>query len=217
MARARARAVIVIGMMLTCWACASALDPSLDISQYAHTAWRVRDGFVKDEILSIAQTPDGYLWLSTEFGIYRFDGVRAVPWHPPGGVQLPSNFVGLLLSAHDGTLWIGTLKGLSSWKDGKLTQYREVAGSYVISLLEDRERTIWVGVSEASKGRLCAIRGGKVECYGAGTFGNFVGALYQDHKGSLWGSSATGLWRWAPGPPERFEFPRGVISVGSLA
>jgi len=82
MARARARAVIVIGMMLTCWACASALDPSLDISQYAHTAWRVRDGFVKDEILSIAQTPDGYLWLSTEFGIYRFDGVRAVPLAP---------------------------------------------------------------------------------------------------------------------------------------
>ena len=64
--------------------CAFALNPSLDISQYAHTAWTVRDGFFKGVINSIAQTPDGYLWLGTEFGLLRFDGVRAVPWQPPG-------------------------------------------------------------------------------------------------------------------------------------
>ena len=204
MARALHRAGIAIGIALAWCVCASALDPSLDVSQYAHTSWKVRDGFVKGEILSVAQTPDGYLWLSTELGLYRFDGVRAVPWQPPGGVQLPSNFVGPLLVAHDGTLWIGTLKGLVSWKDGKLTPYPEVAGPYVVSLLEDSERTIWVVVYEASKSRLCAIRSGKVECYGAGTFGNFVGALYQDHKGNLWVASGTGLWRWAPGPARRW-------------
>lgn len=37
-----------------------ALDPSLDISQYAHTSWTVRDGFFKGNVFSIAQTPDGY-------------------------------------------------------------------------------------------------------------------------------------------------------------
>src|SRR5262249_8386951 len=67
------------------------LDPSLAASQYAHTSWRVRDGFVEGFIYSIAQTPDGYLWLGTEFGLRRFDGVRTLPWSPPAGQQLRSN------------------------------------------------------------------------------------------------------------------------------
>ena len=70
---------MALGIVLACCACASALEPSLDISQYAHTSWKVRDGFTKGAISSIAQTPDGYLWLGTEFGLLRFDGVRAVP------------------------------------------------------------------------------------------------------------------------------------------
>ena len=67
-----------------------ALDPSLDVSQYAHTAWTVRDGFSLGNIYAIAQTPDGYLWLGTEFGLFRFDGIHSVPWQPPAGQQLPA-------------------------------------------------------------------------------------------------------------------------------
>src|SRR5580704_12799093 len=100
------RAVVALGILLACCACAFALDPSLDVNQYAHTAWKVRDGFVKGAIFSIAQTPDGYLWLGTEFGLARFDGVRAVPWQPPAGEHLPSNNIQSLLFARDGTLWI---------------------------------------------------------------------------------------------------------------
>jgi ligand-binding sensor domain-containing protein len=54
------------------------LEPDSDISQYAHTSWKIRDGFLQGYVLSIAQTPDGYLWLGTERGLFRFDGVRAV-------------------------------------------------------------------------------------------------------------------------------------------
>ena len=54
-----------------------ALDPSLDVSQYAHTAWTVRDGFSVGAIFAMAQTPDGYLWLGSEFGLFRFDGVHS--------------------------------------------------------------------------------------------------------------------------------------------
>src|SRR5215469_6101782 len=218
--RATERALFAMGLvpfiiLLAC-GCAFALDPSLDISQYAHTAWKVREGFAKGQIHSIAQTPDGYLWLATEFGLLRFDGVRAVPWQPPGGQQLPSSFVAPLLVSHDGTLWIGTLKGLASWKDGKLTQYPETAGTYILSLLEDREQTIWFGVFEASKGRLCRIRAAKVECYGMGMFGNGVVAIYQDHNGILWATSQTGLWRWAPGPHKEYAFPHSVTEANSL-
>ena len=83
--------LVLLIILLAC-GCAFALDPSLDISQYAHTSWKVRDGFAKGQIILIAQTPDGYLWLGTEFGLLRFDGVRAVPWQPPRGEQLPSSF-----------------------------------------------------------------------------------------------------------------------------
>jgi hypothetical protein len=57
----RRAAAIALGILLACCDCASALDPSLDISQYAHTAWKVGDGFAKGIIYSIAQTPDGYV------------------------------------------------------------------------------------------------------------------------------------------------------------
>jgi len=33
---------------------ARALDPSLDISQYAHTSWKIRDGFIKGLIVALA-------------------------------------------------------------------------------------------------------------------------------------------------------------------
>src|SRR5215813_13462565 len=103
--------LVLPALLLVC-PCALALNPTLDISQYAHTAWKVRDGFTKGAIFAVAQMPDGYLWLGTESGLVRFDGVRAVPWQPPGGEQLPGNFVNVLLVSRDGTLWIGTQKGL---------------------------------------------------------------------------------------------------------
>ena len=99
-----------------------ALDPALDVSQYAHTAWKIREGFATGTIHQIAQTLDGYLWLATEAGLLRFDGIRVVPWQPPQGEHLPSNDIRSLVAARDGTLWLGTAKGLLSWKDGKLTQ-----------------------------------------------------------------------------------------------
>src|SRR5580658_11079496 len=166
MGRAHRHAVLALGILLACSSCAFALDPSLDVSQYAHTAWKVRDGFSKGYIGSIAQTADGYLWLGTEFGLLRFDGVRAVPWQPPANQHLPSNTIDSLLAARDGTLWIGTTKGLVSWKNGKLTQHPELAGQAVYRLLEDHKGTVWVGAVGFPSGRLCAIQNGSVLCHG---------------------------------------------------
>jgi ligand-binding sensor domain-containing protein/signal transduction histidine kinase len=196
-------------MVLACImlaACTSvvALDPSLDLDQYAHTAWKVREGFSRGGISSIAQTPDGYLWLGTEFGLLHFDGVKAAPWQPPAGEQLPSEFIQDLRVTRDGRLWIGTRKGLASWKDNKLTQYPEFADHGVSALLEDREGTLWVGEESISgHGRLCAIQNGSIHCEDkGGAFGIAVLGLFEDRKGNLWVATRTGLWRWKPGVPE---------------
>jgi ligand-binding sensor domain-containing protein len=124
------RACIALGILLACCPCASALNPSLDINQYSHKSWTVGDGFFKGPIAAIAQTGDGYLWLGTESGLLRFDGVRTVPWRPPAGEHLPSGSIRSLLATRDGRLWIGTAKGLASWKDGKLMVYPEVLGLF---------------------------------------------------------------------------------------
>jgi ligand-binding sensor domain-containing protein len=209
------RATIAAVVLLACCRFASALDPALDINQYAHNAWTVREGFFKGTLYAIAQTPDGYLWIGTEFGLVRFDGVRSVPWHPPAGEHLPGNFIRSLLTARDGRLWIGTNEGLASWKDGKLIQYPELAGRVLVTLLEDREGTVWAGGGDSTAGRLCAVRIGSTQCYGEdGRFGSNVGSLYEDSGGDLWAGTTAGLWRWKPVPPKRYpmtDTPRGLI------
>ncbi len=186
-----------------------ALDPSLDVSQYAHSAWFFRNGFLNGAVYAITQTPDGYLWLGTQSGVVRFDGARAVPLALPPGQQLPSTAVTSLLAAHDGTLWIGTFDGLASWKNGRLTIYPALAQRSVIALFEDRDGTMWAGGFGGPAGELCAIRGGRTTCFGEdGRFGAVVTSLYEDSHGNLWAAAATGLWRWNPGPPARFPSAR---------
>ena len=72
------RVAIVLGVLAAGCGCSFALNPALDISQYAHNAWTVRDGFSVGTIFAMAQTPDGYLWLGAEFGLFRFDGIHSV-------------------------------------------------------------------------------------------------------------------------------------------
>ncbi|MGO9990885.1 MAG: two-component regulator propeller domain-containing protein, partial [Steroidobacteraceae bacterium] len=180
-----------------------ALDPLLDISQYAHAAWTFRNGFPNGAVYTIAQTSDGYLWLGTQTGVYRFDGVRAVPLPLP---RLASTEVGSLLPARDGTLWIGTLDGLVSWKNGQLTEHPTLGRRRVNALLQDRDGTVWTGTALGdSAGRLCSIRTDSTQCYGDdGSFGASVQSLYEDKDGSLWVGALKGLWRWKPDPPIRY-------------
>ena len=67
---------------------AIALDPSHQLTQFGHTAWRVRDGQLPGSPLALAQTSDGFLWIGTEAGLVRFDGVRFVPLELAAGIAL---------------------------------------------------------------------------------------------------------------------------------
>ena len=209
-------AVVALSLLLPLHAVA--LQPSLDITQYAHNAWTTGDGFLKGAVRSIVQTSDGYLWLGTEFGLVRFDGVRFVPWDPPSGQRLPSTNIRSLLAARDGTLWIGTLEGLASWKDGNLKLYGELAQQNVLSLLEDREGKVWAGSFAVPKAKLCQIQSGDVKCYGDdGSLGQWVWSLYEDDEGQIWAGAETGLWRWKPGAPKRYSLPYYIDTAQAIA
>ena len=64
-----ARFAIISVAILLASSRTSALNPALDITQYAHTAWRIGEGVLNSRVVSIAQTPDGYLWLGTESAV----------------------------------------------------------------------------------------------------------------------------------------------------
>jgi signal transduction histidine kinase/ligand-binding sensor domain-containing protein len=213
------RVAIVLGVLVAGCGCGFALNPALDISQYGHNAWTVRDGFSVGTIFAMAQTPDGYLWLGAELGLFRFDGIHSVPWQPPAGQRLP-NFPYSLLVTRDGTVWIGTFSGLVSWNGGKLTRYPEVDKQFVTSLLEDREGTVWAGTLSGSRGdpggRLCAIRSGNAQCeLNDGAFGSFVWSLGEDRSGTLWAGAESGVWRWKPGAPRRYA--TAGMRIGDLS
>jgi signal transduction histidine kinase/ligand-binding sensor domain-containing protein len=210
--------VLAACVLLVCQADGFAQNPRLDVSQYAHASWKNSEGFSEGIIRAIAQTADGYLWLGTEFGLRRFDGVRAVPWEPPAGQHLPTSDIRSLQGARDGRLWIGTFRGLASWKDGTLSHYPELDGQVIEALLEDRAGTIWVAGWAPSVGRLCRIQGGNLQCYGEdGRFGSGVTPLYEDRGGNLWAGAMNGLWRWNPGPPRLFPRPDPAQRIYALA
>jgi len=202
---------LICTLLLSCSA-ALAREATLDmgVGHFAHRAWTIGEGVTNAPIHAFAQTPDGYLWLGTPVGLLRFDGVRAVPWRAPDGQHLPDNWINSLLATHDGTLWIGTSGGLASWRDGKLTAYSALAGLDILALLVDRQGTVWAGTESraTSTGRLCAIRGNLVHCYGKdGSLGARIYCLYEDRGGSLWFTSSSGTWRWRPGKPKLYPMP----------
>jgi len=210
--------VVMLAVMLLGWRPrALALDPTEGLGQYEHEAWAAREGLM-GSVRAIVQTPDGYLWLGTEFGLVRFDGTRFFRLALPPDQQLPSPRILSLLAARDGTLWIGTYSGLASWKDGRVTSYPEITEA-VSSLLEDYEGTIWLGEKE----KVCAIRRGRFDCrddlksVAPSTYGYLQGgvfSLHEDTQHRLWAGAESGLWQWQPGPPRRvLAQPVGIFQA----
>ncbi|HEV2845820.1 MAG TPA: hypothetical protein VG477_13290, partial [Thermoanaerobaculia bacterium] len=88
--RGTLRAVFCVSFSALLFAhAAGGLDPNTALTQYGHTAWRVRDGYFAGPPGSITQTKDGFLWIGTDAGLVHFAGVKLEPWLPPAGSALP--------------------------------------------------------------------------------------------------------------------------------
>lgn len=86
---------------------ALALDPDRELTQYVHRIWQTQQGLPDAAIVRILQDTPGYLWIATEAGLYRFDGVRFTP----AELLLPGAPAGLYIRAAtqdpSGALWLG--------------------------------------------------------------------------------------------------------------
>jgi signal transduction histidine kinase/ligand-binding sensor domain-containing protein len=191
--------VLILSLSPSVWG----VDPDRYISQYRHSAWRMKDGLLRGEPNVITQTPDGYIWIGTTAGLMRFDGVRLAPWKPPDGSQLPSPNIRALLAARDGSLWIGTDAGLSHWSHQNLVTYLKEP-ALISAILEDQRGGIWVTRMRVSNahGPLCQVSGSKSECYAVPdetSIGNCCVGLVEDSLGNLWTGAGTALLRWRDG------------------
>ena len=91
---------------------AAALNSSADLSQLRHEVWLTESGLPQNTVHSIAQTRDGYIWVGTEEGLARFDGVQFTIFDKQNTPELKSNYIRALLADRSGALWIGTAEGL---------------------------------------------------------------------------------------------------------
>jgi ligand-binding sensor domain-containing protein len=97
---------------------ASALDPSRAVSQYIRTSWGPEKGFAKGSVTAIAQTADGYLWIGTDKGLIRFDGLNFHQFEQANPSSFAIGAVQSLLGDEQGNLWV-------LLRSTKLLRYRD--------------------------------------------------------------------------------------------
>ncbi len=173
-------------------------SPPRPISQLVHTRWTTKEG-APTLIYTMAQTRNGYLWLGTGTGLFRFDGVRFVRFAPRPGDRIPGGGIQKLLGARDGSLWIVWSAGVvSRLHEGRVTTY---AGPDGIAVTFD--------VTESATGTLIAgtVRGlarwfnGKWEDVSRawGYPGQECHGLRYDRQGVLWATTEDRVVYLAPG------------------
>src|SRR4051812_35311709 len=164
-----------------------ALDSDRSLRQALHRVWQVQQGLPRATIYAIVQTADGYLWLGTQTGLVRFDGVRFLSVNDVGnGISLEGGVVRDLAETPDHSLWVATEgAGLVRVRDGAATRFTAQSGlpsDDVERLLCDSSARLWIGTSaglasfEADRLRAVALPGG----------GGAVRGLCESKDGKVW-------------------------------
>jgi len=122
-------------------------------NNYLLHRWSSEDGLAWGDIKALARTPDGFLWIATDLGLVRFDGVQFQPL-PAEQFSLPANDqVSCLLAVRQGWLWVGTTEGrLLQGAGGKFTEVASAAvtgGKPLTALAEDAQGDLWVASGAA--------------------------------------------------------------------
>jgi signal transduction histidine kinase/CheY-like chemotaxis protein/ligand-binding sensor domain-containing protein len=163
------------------------LDPHKPITQYVHTVWRSEEGLPQNSIQTLLQTSDGYLWIGTQEGLVRFNGVEFKVFNKATTPAIRHNDIRVLYQDREGALWIGTFGGgLVRYKDGQFSLFtvqQGLSNNSVSAILQDRQGNLWVGtddgLNEFVDGKIISLRREN------GLSDNTVQAIAEDASGRL--------------------------------
>jgi signal transduction histidine kinase/ligand-binding sensor domain-containing protein len=183
------RRLFTLVLLLACAMPAAALNPAIALADLNHTAWTDKDG-APSGIYDMAQTRDGWLWLATQGGLYRFDGVRFE--------RYPSmkKHVFTLHASLNGDLVIGYMAGGLSvlHPDGQREDYDDKAqtmGGGIGSMVQDADGAVWlvtsVGLFRYQHRTLQKIDGSRA------WVGMFHGLL-RDQYDRIWAANEDGVF-----------------------
>ncbi len=207
------RLSLVIALLVCGSSVAVALDSQRDLSRYGHEVWLTENGLPQNTVHAIAQTRDGYIWIGTEEGLARFDGVKFTVFDKQNTSQLKSNYIRALLADSHGALWIGTAEGLVRLLKGNFTLFTTNEGlpsNTIQGVYEDREGNLWVATATG----LGLFKGGGVTTFTTRErlIGGSIQALFEDAEGALWIATPYGVGRVKDGTFTNYTVRDGLGS-----
>jgi signal transduction histidine kinase/ligand-binding sensor domain-containing protein len=184
---------------------AIALDPQRATTQYVIKTWQRDSGLPSSSVTALVETRDHYLWLGSNAGLTRFDGVR---FSDVGSGAIEGG-VFALAEGPDGALWVATQAGqLARLRNGQISlQAGPCPGFYITALLVTRDGTLWIASLGAGIYRL---QGGRYQQELPGSFTEIM-AMVEDPDGTLWvGGRGTGLLHRGAGGWTRLTAREGL-------
>ncbi len=195
------------------------LDPARDITEYVHASWGEKEGLPQGSINAIEQTDDGYVWLGTQEGLVRFDGIKFRVFDTRTVDTLRGNDIRVLKRDHEGALWIGTLNaGIYRYFNGSFASVADLPGlkdARITAILEGKQGQLWVGTAESG---LYQLVNGEIISIDLPV--RNITALLETDGGTLWiGSRGAGLFRYDNGKVHTYTSANGLPDedVTSLA
>lgn len=163
----------------------------LGLSQFNHTRWTTDDGVPATGVGNLAQTPDGWLWISSAEGLHRFDGVTFEKIPPPVGSPMERASPSSLFVSRAGELWVSYAQGggVAVYRDGQLRALPVAGGSPSMTVsVQTPDGAIWAMGWGHHATRLFRWRGARWESLDArlGVPDGFARALCATADGTLW-------------------------------
>jgi ligand-binding sensor domain-containing protein/signal transduction histidine kinase len=175
-----------------------ALEPARPIAQFSQKVWRTEEGLPENFVRTMIQSRDGYLWMGTQEGLARFDGMQITVFDTRNTPQLRSNSIVVVTEGSDGTLWIGTDGGgITRYRDGRFQDHLSsrdgLPHNYIRDIHANEDGSVWV---TAHDGGLLRMHDGKQQRWTTadGLASNSLRSILPDRRGRLWiGTNEAGL------------------------